>query len=177
MMEERSGAPGAQAGSASKDGKISGPVDRKRSGHGIRRFLRSAPSLDGLWPLGILLLRIYFGAAIFIAHGWPKLLEMLAGGGPFLNLVKSLGFPLPGLFAWLAVLGQVVGSLLVMLGLWTRPAALTVASTIFFGAAAVHGPEGFRGLELGFAYTVVLVAIAITGPGRFSVDRQINKGS
>ena len=136
-------------------------------------FVWSASDLDRLWPIGLVMLRFYFGAAVLIAHGWPKLQEMVAGQGPFLELVKSLGFPAPVFFAWFAVAGQVVGSLLVVFGLWTRPAALVAASTIAFGVLAVHWSAGFKSMEVGLAYSVVLLAIAVTGPGRLSLDRAI----
>lgn len=134
-------------------------------------FVWSSPDLDRLWAIGILILRIYVGAAVLIAHGWPKLQEMLGGHGHFPELIESLGLPFPGLFAWLAIVSQVGGSLLVILGLWTRPAALAVGFTIAFGVLSVHWGDGFKGMELGLVYSVVLAVIAVSGPGWMSFDR------
>ncbi len=138
-------------------------------------FVRSSPDLDHFWPIGVLLLRIYVGAAVLIAHGWPKLQEMLSGQGHFLELVKSFGLPLPTVFAWLAVVSQVGGSLLLILGLWTRPSALAVGFTIAFGVLSVHWSDGFKGMELGLTYSVVLAVIAVSGPGRISLDRAMGE--
>lgn len=126
---------------------------------------------DRLWSLGCLILRLYVGVAVLLGHGWPKVAEMLGGHGHFPELVESLGLPFPMLFSWLAALSQVVGSLLLILGLWTRAAALAVGFTIAYGVLSVHWTEGFGGMELGITYSVVLVAIAISGPGRMSLDR------
>ncbi len=134
-------------------------------------FVRSSPDLDRHWQIGMLILRIYVGVAVLIAHGWPKLQEMLSGQGHFPELVESLGLPFPTLFAWLAVVSQVGGSLLVILGLWARPAALAVGFTIAFGVLSVHWSDGFKGMELGITYSVVLAVIAVSGPGWMSFDR------
>lgn len=55
-------------------------------------------------PLALALLRVYTGGVILLAHGLPKLRELLAGGGHFLELVEGMGLPLPLLFAWIAML-------------------------------------------------------------------------
>lgn len=123
------------------------------------------------------MLRIYVGAAVLTAHGWPKLQEMLGGGGHFPGLVESLGLPFPTLFAWLAALSQVVGSLLVIFGLWTRPAALAVGFTIAYGVLSVHWGDGFQGMELGLTYSVLLAAIAVSGPGRISLDGAMSRNT
>ncbi|MEO1370655.1 MAG: DoxX family protein, partial [Acidobacteriota bacterium] len=137
----------------------------------ILDFIGSAPELDAFWAPALLLLRVYFGTVILFVHGLPKLKEVVAGQGHFLELVRGLGFPRPALFAGFAAVAQVGGGVLIIVGLWTRPAALIVASTIAFGVLAVHWRDGFKVMETGLAYSMVLIAIATAGPGWISWDQ------
>jgi putative oxidoreductase len=140
-------------------------------------FLRSAPNLDRLQCTGQLILRVYIGTAVLIAHGWPKLQGMLSGHSRFPMLVGRLGFPFPDLFAWMVVAAQIGASLLVILGLWTRTMAICVGFTIAFGVLNVHWHEGFKGMELGLIYALVFAVIVVSGPGRLSLDRMIQRAS
>lgn len=124
----------------------------------------------------LLLLRIYFGLAVLFGHGLPKLRELAAGEGHFLDLVIGLGLPLPILAAWSAALSQVLGAVLVMLGVMSRPAAIAVAATIGFGVVAVHLRDGFHAMEAGLAYAAAFSVIALAGPGSF-VARRVARGS
>ncbi len=122
---------------------------------------------------GVAAVRVYVGAAILAAHALPKLGEMLSGHGHFPELVASMGFPVPNLFAWAATLAQVAGALLLMLGLGTRVAALMVVSTLGVGIVGVHWGDPFPVVEAGVAYIVVLLALLLAGGGRYSLDRQL----
>jgi putative oxidoreductase len=142
-----------------------------------------------LTDLALLLLRLC-GLGMALAHGYGKLAALAAGeGGRFIAGVEALGFPLPGLFAWAAALAEFLGGLCVALGLGTRIAAAFAGFTMFVAAFARH--HAFQHLlvavgaltvseetarswgspEMALLYLVVFVALALTGGGRFSVDR------
>ncbi|MFC6726083.1 DoxX family protein, partial [Halobium palmae] len=84
------------------------------------------------------------------------------------------------LFAWSAALVELVGGLLLPLGLVTRLAALLAASEMAVATLAVHLGNGFLVSEGGFEFTLVLALIALslvlTGPGSPSVDRDLLGG-
>ena len=128
-----------------------------------------------LLDLGILTIRVLIGAAM-AAHGAQKLAGWFGGyglkgtGGFF----EQLGFHPGTLFAGFAGVGEALGGLLLMLGLFTPAAAAMVLSAMLVAIAVVHWKNGFftaeSGIELPFLYAVAALALALTGPGSFSVD-------
>ena len=50
--------------------------------------------------LALLVLRIYIGGTLLVAHALPKLTELVAGDDHFVALVAGLGLPSPVAFAW-----------------------------------------------------------------------------
>lgn len=95
----------------------------------------------------------------------------------FVGMVGGLGFPAPGLFAWLAAIAEVGGAMLLVLGLLTRPAALLVFVHFLFVIFIAHGgdPLGDRELPIIFCTTALLFLLA--GPGRYSLDHMIGPRS
>ena len=81
-------------------------------------------SLNALQPFGLLALRLALGV-IFFAHGYPKLAHL---GGGMQGFFVEHG--LPGYFVYVAGVLEVFGGLMLMLGLFTRPAALVLALEI-----------------------------------------------
>ena len=84
--------------------------------------------------------------------------------------MDGLGFPLPEVFAWGAGLIEFGGGLLLVVGLFTRPAAalaMAVVWTAYFGA---HADDSFSDAEAAFLYGAIMLALALTGAGRFSLD-------
>jgi putative oxidoreductase len=123
--------------------------------------------------LGLLVLRLWLGVSLLALHGWGKLTTFQQKAGSFPD---PLGIGSQASLA-LAVFGEVVGALLVALGLFARLGALVcscVMATAFF---AVHSAKlkGAGNGELAFIYLAGFVAILIAGPGRFSVDGKSGK--
>lgn len=140
-------------------------------------FMQSSPNLDRLWPIGILILRVYVGIAVIVGHGLHKLQDMSGGNPEFPDAFIRLGFPFPDLFAWLVTFIQIFVSLLIIFGLWTRPSAILVGFTIAYGVLGIHWFDGYGRMELGITYSVIFAMIAITGPGKVSIDRLIRRES
>ena len=139
--------------------------------------------------LALLILRLS-GLGMAVAHGYGKLAALAAGdGGRFIAGVESLGFPLPGLFAWAAALAEFLGGLCVALGLGTRVAAAFAGFTMFVAAFVRHHAlqhllvavgamkaseettRSWGNPEMALLYLVVFATLALTGGGRFSLDR------
>jgi putative oxidoreductase len=124
--------------------------------------------------IALLLFRLGVGATL-AAHGAQKLFGWFGGGGleGTTQGMKAMGFLPPKTSAVLAGLGETAGGVALALGLATPVGGAAAASTMA-AAGAVHHPAGFFATEGGFEYTGVLTlagaAVAISGPGRFSLD-------
>jgi putative oxidoreductase len=118
-------------------------------------------------PRAQALLRIV-AAYLFITHGTAKLF-----GAPHVGAFDNLQlFSLIGL----AGLIEVVGSVLLLLGLFTRPAAFIMSGEMAFAYFIAHAPQGFalvpmlnRG-ELATLYCFLFLFFAAAGPGAWSLD-------
>jgi putative oxidoreductase len=128
---------------------------------------------------GILFLRVIVGLTLF-AHGTQKLFGWFGGPGPrgTAGFFGSLGFrrehALP--MAVLAGLSEASG-LLFALGFLTPFAALGMASVMVVAVGTIHYKNGFwatsGGLEYNLLIWAVAIAVAATGPGRFSIDHAL----
>jgi putative oxidoreductase len=124
---------------------------------------------------GLLLLRLYVGAA-FVGHGTQKLFGWWGGYGPqgTGGFFASRGFRNGVAMAVLAGLAEAGGGALLVLGLLTPLACAAIAVVMLNAIFAVTLKRAFMaGSELELAYLVFAVALAATGPVRFSLDRAI----
>jgi len=127
--------------------------------------------------LGLLLLRLGTGG-VLAAHGAQKLLGWFGGGGieGTGKAMESMGYTPGRASATAAGLAEAGGGVLLALGLAT-PAAGAAAAGAMTGAAAVHAPNGFFAQTGGYEYAASLgltaAGLAITGPGRLSVDHAL----
>ena len=119
---------------------------------------------------GKLLLRLTV-AALMLFHGIDKVVHGTAG---IQSIMVCSGFPEQ--MAYGVYLGEIVAPLLIIVGLWTRSAALLYAFTVAFATALVHAadyatmkPNGAYGGELWVFYIVGALAVALFGAGRYSV--------
>ncbi len=124
--------------------------------------------------LGLLALRAAVGATL-AAHGAQKLLGWFGGAGLEATAAgfDQMGFRPGKANAVAAGLGEAAGGALLAVGLGTPLAGAAVAGTMAV-AASVHAPQGFFSTQGGYEYPAVLgaaaTALAITGPGRYSLD-------
>ena len=126
---------------------------------------------------GLLLLRVVVGGTMF-SHGAQKLFGWFGGHGlrGTAGFFESLGWRWPLAMAFLAGLGETSG-IAFAAGLLTPLAALGIAVVMLNAIFVVHWRNGFfngnGGLEFPLTLATVAVAVAATGPGRFSIDRLI----
>ncbi|HEY8535929.1 MAG TPA: DoxX family protein [Vicinamibacterales bacterium] len=120
--------------------------------------------------LALLLLRVGFSAGLLCLHGWGKLANYTERMHRFTD---PFGIGSPVSLA-LSIFAEVVCSVLIALGLFTRFAALVciINMTVAFVIAHEARLVGPRNGELAFAYLLVFLAIFIAGPGRYSIDRR-----
>ncbi len=86
-----------------------------------------------------------------------------------------MGFPFPLLFAWIAVLTEFIGGILLILGLFTRPAALLNAILTFVAAFVYHQGNIERPGLLAFTFMIMCLSILLNGGGKYSLDYLIYK--
>jgi putative oxidoreductase len=130
----------------------------------MRRFLPY--NLDA----ALLILRIVLGI-VLLYHGVPKLMNFSATVGGF----QTMGLPAPSLTAAFALLAEVVGGLLILLGVAVELAALLVIIDMLGAIALVHWANGFDftkgGWEHPFTVLMMAVVLALAGPGRMSIGK------
>lgn len=121
---------------------------------------------------GKLVLRLALGV-LMLLHGMSKLINGVDG---IVGMVT--GFGLPAAIAYGVYLGEVIGPLLVIVGLYTRAGALLIAGNMLFALLLAHraelftlAPTGGWALELQAMFLFGAVAVLLLGAGRFSVGR------
>ena len=125
--------------------------------------------------LGLLVLRLAVGVA-FSLHGFQKLFGWFGGGGisGTSRWFASLGFGDGRTATILAGGSEVAGGLGLAAGALTPLAALAMVGTMTTAGLVNNAEHGFwsarKGWELNGYLVVVAVAVAITGPGAYSVD-------
>jgi putative oxidoreductase len=114
------------------------------------------------------LLRVVAGL-VMIHHAQDKLGDIESFAKAY---VEVIGLPFPIFFSYVAALTELIGAPLLMLGLFTRPAALGLASTMFVAIYHHIKVAGFSipYLELSLLYAACFIGFAVNGAGIFSVD-------
>lgn len=137
---------------------------------------------------GLLVLRVGIGGMFAFAHGWGK----LTGGAGVWERVGRMGMEPLGLGAMpdafmvamglMAAVAEFFGGLAVAAGILTRPAAAALVGTMVVAASTKLVPHGLTALtdpKIAGAWPVemgiVVLAIAILGAGRFSLDALLQK--
>lgn len=117
----------------------------------------------------VVLLILRVGVAILmLTHGIPKL-QMLLGGGE-IQFPGVMGLS-PGVSLALAVLAEVLGSILIFIGLGTRLATVPLIITMLVAVFMIHANDPFANQELGLLYLLMYIPLMILGSGKFSLDK------
>lgn len=120
----------------------------------------------------LLLLRVWYGGSLLLLHGWGKMANYSA---------MASAFPDPfgigkGPSVMLVIFAEVVCAALLVLGAFTRVAALVasinMATAFWFGHGAKLTGKGNDG-ELAFLFLGAFLTLLIAGAGRFSIDAKI----
>ncbi len=129
--------------------------------------------LDRLQPLALLALRLALGV-VMIAHGR---LKVFGGMQHHVSMVSGLG--LAGGLAYFSAAAEFAGGILLVLGLFTRFAALAVLIDMAVAIEKVHPKNGLLGPG-GYEFTLSLAAIAFAliflGAGAISLDNVRRSG-
>lgn len=126
-------------------------------------------SLDRYRDLGPLVVRIVL-AIILLYHG---ILKFMATDQTVAFFTKA-GVPAPGATVYLSGLAEVIGGVLILLGLYTRLAAIPLIVNFLAAIFFVRLPKGFEIAKGGFEWDLLLlasmVALLLAGAGGISLD-------
>lgn len=128
--------------------------------------------LETIWAPRVLSIVRVVSALIFMEHGTQKLLNFppraAAGAGP--ELFSLYGF---------AGSLEIVGGILLVLGLFTRPVAFILAGEMAFAYWMSHAPRAMypilNGGDAAILYCFLFLYLAFAGGGAWSLDRAIWK--
>lgn len=110
-------------------------------------------------------------AIFLLLHGISKL---TGGIGHITGMLSKAG--MPEAFGYLVFIGEVVAPLLVLVGFWTRPAALVIAINMIVAVILAHSTQLFTlsktggwALELQGFFFITAIVVALLGAGRYSI--------
>ena len=116
-------------------------------------------------PYGLAALRIVT-ALLFIEHGTQKLFGFPA---------STMEGALPTMLL-IAALLEVVGGLLILVGLFTRPVAFILSGQMAVAYFMAHAPKSFfpvlNGGDAAILFSFVFLYLVVAGPGALSADQR-----
>jgi putative oxidoreductase len=137
--------------------------------------------LNRFQPHGILLLRLVLGVAL-LKYGWPKVFgPAFHIAHPFVatkhalneetHFVASLG--LPYWLGYVSAFTELVGGILLILGLFTRFIAFLVTINMLVAITMVTMRHGYSASEYPIALAAIAILLVLTGAGKAALDQKI----
>ena len=106
-------------------------------------------------------------AGFMLTHGLPKLMMLLGDAPVQFPGVMGMG---PEFSLFLTVFAEVICSVLILIGLGTRFAAIPLIFTMVVAVFYIHAADPFANQEMGLHYLLVYVLLFLLGSGKFSLD-------
>lgn len=119
--------------------------------------------------VGLLILRVAT-SLMMMTHGWQKIQNYDAISGAFPDPI-GLGSPVA---LCLVIFAEFFCSILIILGIGTRLAAIPILITMLVAALVAHAADGFGKQELPLLYATVYVALILVGGGAIGIGQKLN---
>lgn len=121
---------------------------------------------------GLLIIRLVFGFSMIYGHGFGKMQRLF--GAEEIKFADPFGLgPVASLA--LAVFAEILCSILIMLGLFTRAALIPLFITMLTAFFNSHLSDDFGRQEKAILYGFVFLALFFTGPGKQSLDYYLSR--
>jgi len=121
---------------------------------------------------GALLLRLILGV-VYVMHAYLALVVL--GPSGMIAYQAKAGVPFPEIATWYLILAHGLGGILLVLGIYTRWAALVNVPAMVGALVFVHLKKGFWAFDGGYEYVLVMLvatlAAAMIGGGALSLKR------
>ena len=131
----------------------------------IRKLFSPASCFANATDWASLILRLTFGI-LMLSHGVPKLMKLMNGTMEFGD---PIGIGVPASLT-LTVFAEVLCSVLLVIGLWTRLALIPLIITMAVAVFIVHINDGLETMESALLYLLSYCALFLLGSGKFSID-------
>jgi putative oxidoreductase len=141
----------------------------------MKRFFFDCGSREASASLGLLVLRVSTGLMMLIGHGLPKIKKF----GEMKDVFYSpLDFIPPQVSLIGAMGAEIVAASLLVLGLFTRPAAFFLGFAMVVAAFGYHAADPFFAAggpakEMAVLYLIPSIVLLLTGAGAWSLDAGI----
>lgn len=123
--------------------------------------------------VGLLLLRVV-AAGFMLTHGYPKLMQFFSDEPIQFADFMGLG---PVVSLALSTFAEFLCAIFIILGLFTRLAALILVLNMAVAAFYAHAGDPFSVKELALLFLLIFTCILIMGAGKYSIDEGIYKSS
>lgn len=121
---------------------------------------------------GLLIFRVAISLFMFFGHGLGKLSRLFSGEE--IKFFNFLGTG-PVISLTLASFAEAIAPLLIVFGLFTRLSSLSLVVTMAVAAFIAHSDDPFSRQEKALMYLFSYLLLFITGPGKYSLQRYIDK--
>jgi putative oxidoreductase len=146
----------------------------------LKRLMRTDDNVVGL------ILRLTLGI-VFFPHGAQKMLGWFGGGGFSATMAGMTKMGLPAVIVFLVIVFEFFGALGLLLGFLGRLSAVAIAIVMLGAIFTVHLPNGFfmnwmgnqkgEGIEYHLLVLGIVLALLVTGSGRWSIDRSLSSST
>jgi putative oxidoreductase len=115
---------------------------------------------------------------MFVLHGLQIAFGMFGGTGieGFSQMLSSLGFSPATPLAYIVAYFELIGGILLILGLFTRVASIVLILVMLVAIIKVHLSNGFFAMSGGFEYNFIIIcacaSLLISGPGHLSIHKK-----
>ena len=121
--------------------------------------------------LPLLILRLGFGGLMFFGHGLPKMLLFPEQTGTFADPI-GVG---SSISLAIVVFAQAICAFAILIGIFTRYAALPLVAVLIIQAFMVNGAAAWQQKEFALLYALLFLSFFFTGAGKYSVDHLLGR--
>lgn len=120
----------------------------------------------------LLLMRLVFGGLMLLNHGWKKMGKLF--GDEAIKFADPFGIGMEATLS-LTVFSEVLCAGLLVLGLFTRWAALPLVITMLVAIFIIHGADPLAKKEMAILYLIPYITLLWKGGGRYSLDYMLGR--